>query len=286
MTNSIKNIINFTKMKISIAAMVLTGAGFLLAANQTAMELIYVCLGVFLLSSGSAALNQFQERDIDARMERTKDRPLPKRILSTTSAVILIIAFVVIGLTILFVKTNIAAFTLGALTLVMYNFIYTPLKRKTVFAILPGSLVGALLPAIGWAAAGHSIIHPEIMAVAFFVFVWQVPHFLLLLVRHQDDYEMASLPTLMNQVDSEQFGRIVFTWLTTTAVACLFILSFVSFNTTVLQLLMLALPVWLVWFAFRLLNEKQLTALMLKSFKRINMAAYLIITILIADKLF
>lgn len=265
--------------------MVLTGAGFLMAANHESMELLYVCLGVLLLSSGSAALNQYQERDIDGHMERTRNRPLPTRIISDTGAVALIVLFAGIGMGILYMKTSIIAFWLGVLTLVTYNFIYTPLKRKTIFAILPGSLVGGLIPMIGWAAAGSSILRPEILTLAFFVFVWQVPHFLLLLVRHHSDYENALLPTLINRVDAEQFVRIAFIWLTTTAVACLFIMTFVSFHTIALKLCMLALPLWLIWYALQILNSKKLPTLMTISYKRINIAAYITISILIADNL-
>jgi heme o synthase len=94
------------------------------------------------------------------------------------------------------------------------------MKRVSAFAVVPGSVIGALPPAIGWAAAGGDLESPALLALGFVFFVWQVPHFWLLALRHQEDYERAGLPTLSRYFTPQQILRLIFTWTAASVAAC------------------------------------------------------------------
>jgi protoheme IX farnesyltransferase len=141
--------------------------GYFLFEPTISYQIIIVSLGVFLLGVASSSLNQIQEKEIDAQMERTKNRPLPAGTINLTSALIFsILSFTFGMLTLVIWGTTISAL-LGLFTVLWYNGLYTFLKRKTAFAVIPGSLTGAIPPIIGWTAAGGSIYDFKIILIAF-----------------------------------------------------------------------------------------------------------------------
>jgi len=110
---------------------------------------------------------------------------------------------------------------LGLAAAVVYNGIYTPLKRVSPFVVLPGSLIGALPPVVGWTAAGGYLIDPSIHLVAFFFFIWQIPHFWLLLLFYARDYQDGGLPSLFDRFDRRQIVKLTFLWIAAVCVAAL-----------------------------------------------------------------
>ncbi len=179
-----------------------------------------LAVGVFLIACGASALNQYQERDIDGRMERTRRRPLPSGTISPSRALGIVVALIASGL-VLLLPLGSAAVALAALSLLWYNGFYTPLKRRTAFASVCGAPVGMLPPTIGWAAAGGALSDPRILAIAAFFFLWQVPHFWLLLIRSGDDYERAGLPSIVRVIPRDRLAAITSVWLTAAAAASL-----------------------------------------------------------------
>ncbi|MEJ2720609.1 MAG: protoheme IX farnesyltransferase, partial [bacterium] len=180
------------KMRISLLATVTMVAGYILARGGATWPLVFLTGGVFLLACGSSALNQVQERDIDRNMKRTMGRPLPTGRVSTRYALVTAVICLTVGSVVILASSNLTATALGALTVLWYNGVYTPLKRVTAFAAVPGGVVGAIPPVLGWVAGGGSPADPRILAVAVFFFMWQIPHFwLLLLSTAGDDYEKA-----------------------------------------------------------------------------------------------
>ncbi len=129
----------------------------LLQQDRLILQIIPVLFGVLFLAFGSAALNHYQEKEFDGKMDRTKNRPIPSGRISSSNALYISLLFVLSGSLILFFGSNLLALGLGLLNLIWYNFIYTLLKRRSPFAIVPGSLVGAIPPVIGWVAAGGAI---------------------------------------------------------------------------------------------------------------------------------
>ena len=105
----------------------------------------------------------------------------------------------------------------------VYNGVYTPLKRVTPFAALPGSFIGALPPVVGWVAAGGYLSDPTMHLVAFFFFLWQIPHFWLLLLFYEKDYADGGMPSLFDRFDRRQIVRLTFLWIAAVCVAALMI---------------------------------------------------------------
>jgi heme o synthase len=189
------------------------------------------------------------------------------------------------GSIVLILWTNLLALSLGLLNLVWYNFIYTFLKRKTPFAIVPGSLVGAIPPAIGWAAAGGSLVDPQIIIIAFFFFIWQIPHFWLLLLVMDKDYQQAGFPTLTQIFNHTQLSRITFIWIIATAVTGLMIPLFGIVSELWINLGLFVSGALLTWKAFGLLVEKKDFSAFKLNFRYINYFALFVVFLVSIDKL-
>jgi protoheme IX farnesyltransferase len=217
--NFLKIVLELAKVRITVAVTLTTATGYFLAAARADWGLVLALVGVFLLSSGSAALNEIQERRIDARMSRTRTRPLPAGHIQPSTALFISLLLILLGLYVLAsIKRSIAELMfLSGLALFWYNGFYTYLKRVTAFAVVPGALIGAIAPVIGYAAAGGEPTDPLILLVAAFFFIWQIPHFWLLLLMFGEQYREAGLPTLTSVFARSQLLRITFMWILATA---------------------------------------------------------------------
>lgn len=200
------------KYLLSLTVALSATVGYFLYQPEVKISLLFLFLGVFLLAGGSAALNQYQERDWDIRMPRTQNRPIPSGKISLRKAQIAILITLISG-SILLLLTGIVPLLLGLSNILFYNLLYTKLKRKTIYALLPGGVVGAIPPVIGWTAAGGSIIHPNILFLATLIFLWQIPHFWLLLIRYGKEYEEAGFVSITKYLDNKQISRLVFFWI-------------------------------------------------------------------------
>jgi protoheme IX farnesyltransferase len=177
------------------------------------------------MACGSMALNQVQERHIDERMSRTRNRPLPLKQISVLNATLFALILILIGVGILLIAGWLTAL-MGLFTTIYYNFVYTPLKQKTAFAAVPGSVVGALPPVIGWLAAGGSPADYRIWMLACFFFMGQIPHFWLLLLMTGKDYEQAGLPSLTKIFTESQIRRLSLNWIVWTGLTAVFMSMF------------------------------------------------------------
>ncbi len=200
------------KYKLSLAVTLSSVAGYYLYRGNKGSDILFLVAGVFCLAGGSAALNQMQEWKRDALMNRTRQRPIPSGKISPGSALIIGIGFC-LGGSLILAETGLIPVLLGLLTIFLYNGIYTPLKPISSFAILPGGLVGAIPPLIGWTAAGGPVSHPNILFIATLMFLWQMPHFWLLIIRYGKEYEAAGFSTLKQRMDETQIKRLVFWWM-------------------------------------------------------------------------
>ena len=233
------------KMKISLLATLSTATGYLLATGRISIHMLVPTVAVFLLACGSCALNQYQERKIDQWMLRTRLRPIPSGRLNSETALLISLGLILSGFVILIFGANKIALCLGLFAAVWYNGVYTYLKQKTAFAVIPGALVGAIPPALGWATGGGSVSDPRIGAVALFFFIWQIPHFWLLLLNSSSDYERTRLPCLTKVFSTKQIKRIIFIWLLSAGVSSLSIPLFGLLNSFLLRLLLMAAACWL-----------------------------------------
>lgn len=170
-------------------------AGYLLhpAALETSPLVAAFC-GVALLAAGGSAINQVLERDLDRLMERTRERPLPRGDMTAPTATFLGCAAILGGVALLGAAGGPLPAFLGGAALAWYLAVYTPLKRRTPFALLIGALCGALPPIIGWCLAGGNPADYRVMLLSGLLYLWQAPHFWLLQRRHETDYRQAGLP--------------------------------------------------------------------------------------------
>jgi protoheme IX farnesyltransferase len=152
-------------------------------------------LGTALLASGAAALNQLLERDYDAKMRRTQDRPLPSGRLQPQTVLMVGCASALVGLLYLARAVNLTTSLVGATSLVCYLFVYTPLKRVTWLNTLVGAVPGALPPLIGWTAARGELSSEGLALFAIQAF-WQLPHFMAIAWMYRDEYARAGFKML------------------------------------------------------------------------------------------
>ena len=227
-----------SRPRIALVSACSAFAGHVLAPGRSLLHGAGSVLAVFILAAGASALNQFQERSVDARMERTRSRPLPAGLMTPAHALGTAIILNVAGLFLLFVSGGTTPFLLGILALLWYNGIYTLLKRVTAFAAVPGAIVGMIPPAIGWTSAGGSPADPRLFALCFLFFMWQVPHFWLQVLHHGKEYERAGLPSLSGVLRPEQIGRVTFIWICAAAASGLLLPLFGALQSPGLSLLL------------------------------------------------
>ncbi len=285
MKTKILAILELYKIRITLFVAVTTGFGYVCFEGNVSGDTLLASTGILFLAFSSAALNHIQERKTDAIMERTKGRPLPSGKLSVKEAIILSAGAFLIGSLILLIYFPPMAFAAGFTCLIWYNVIYTPMKRVNSLAIIPGSVIGALPPVAGWIAAGGSITDPKVLLIAFFFFIWQIPHFWLLLLIFNNDYEKAGFPTLIQLFNDVQLARITFIWTSATALTVLLFPIFNIISLSVFSFILPMLAVWLVY-AARDLLRKDLSRLSFNHiFRRINYFALLVIVYVSLEKI-
>src|SRR5205809_3029370 len=187
------------KARLTFLVLLTTLVGFYVGFRG-AMDyplLLHTLLGTGLLASGAAALNQFLERQHDARMQRTEDRPLPSGRLPPDTALMFGGVSSAAGLIDLALAVNLETSVLGAITLCSYLFIYTPLKRVTTLNTAIGAVPGALPPLMGWTAARNEFTGGGWALFAILAF-WQIPHFFAIAWMYREEYAKAGFVMLPN----------------------------------------------------------------------------------------
>jgi len=192
-----RDLVDLTKPRITLLVLVTTYVGFHLG-SRGGFDWTYVAhllIGTGLVCGGTSTLNQWWERDLDARMRRTAKRPLPGARLSADAALAFGVALAVVGLVELAAFVNLLAAVVAAFTLVTYVFVYTPLKTRTWLCTVIGAVPGALPPVIGWAAA-RGTLDAGAWSLFAILFIWQLPHFYAISWMYRDDYARGGFPML------------------------------------------------------------------------------------------
>ena len=218
----LKIIMELTKFNISILVIVTCYIGYYLGLRYNGLIMtefqswyifLFLILGTFISSSGASMLNQYIERDFDAKMNRTKNRPIPSKLVSPISVLLWGLFLSIIGPAILIYKINFLTGAISFLTVFIYVCVYTPLKRYSVLNTIVGATPGALPPLGGWVAAtGHVTI--EAIMLFGILFCWQIPHFLSLAIIYKDDYKRGGfkmLPSVTNNKNEITFQILFFT---------------------------------------------------------------------------
>lgn len=238
-------LLELSKYRISLFYTLCAGAGFIFSEGPALLPLLSLALAVLMTAGGALVLNQYQERAIDALMARTAKRPLPSGRCTLQGALILALLLISGGLATAFLCFGTITTLLCVSSLVLYNGIYTPLKKISILAVIPGMLIGAMAPLIGWTAAGGAAGERETVLLMCFILMWQLPHFWLHMLRHGDDCARAGLPSITSVFSREQISRILFIWINATGTLCLLIPFFISVPVS-LYLAILLLTVMLL----------------------------------------
>jgi protoheme IX farnesyltransferase len=281
---SIKVFLELSKVKITVAVALTTITGYLLAGGSLNRYLVLPTLGIFLLACGSSAINHFQERLQDAKMDRTRKRPIPSGKISPAGALIFAFVLAVAGSVILYRGAGMLGMELGLFALIWYNAIYTPLKKKTAFAVVPGAVIGSIPPLVGWVAARGHLGDPRAIIMAFFFFIWQVPHFWLLMLKYGDEYVSAGYPSITQICSARQIKNITFIWVMATVVAVLALPVFNVVDSWVVMGGLLLSSIWLLVEFSRLLLTGDITFSPMKYFMKINYFVLAVIIFLSLDR--
>jgi len=274
------------KFTISLPVTLTGFLGYFMAQSSLDLPALYAVSGIFLLSSGSSAMNQIQERRTDALMPRTAQRPLPSGKISLPQAVVFFIVCVAAGTLLLIVTGYPLAAVFGLFTVAWYNLVYTPLKRVTAFAVLPGALIGALPPLIGWTAAGGNPLDMEILAVAFLLFVGQMPHYWLLLLKIGKEFHEAGLPVITSLLEPRQIRNLSFMWMAATGVCVLMLPATPIIRHRAISVVLIVVALLFLVRMFRLSYREDLLKHWKKAFITVNLFYLAIILVLIADRIF
>jgi len=282
----LRSLLELTKARITFFVTLSVATGYLLFAGQLEAAMLMPMAGVFLLSCGSAALNQLQEWRIDAQMARTKNRPIPAGRIAPEWALLLVILLIGAGLYLLaLVEHHVyVVLGLGVFSVLWYNGVYVLLKRVTAFAVVPGALLGAIPPVIGWCAAGGVVTDVGMLEVAFFFFLWQIPHFWLLSILYGREYEAAGMPTPSRYLDEGQFRRVTFVWILAVA-ACALALAVTRGLGLPWNAVVAVVTIWLVLISLPILRASADRKTALQVFLRLNLYALVVMLALVLDVL-
>ncbi len=284
MNQAAKILFALGKVRITFFVAITSALGYILSSGEADIKILIPVIGVFILSAGCSALNQYQEQLPDSLMERTKKRPIPSGLITSETGLWISLALISAGLGLLSLS-NFIAFILGLFAIVWYNFIYTPLKKKTALAVVPGALIGAIPPLIGWVSGGGILTDPQIWALCLFFFVWQIPHFWLLLLIFDKDYEKGGFPTLTKIFSHEKLTRITYVWIVALVASCMLIPFFGMSKNLLINLLLFIAGFWLIWRTKKLLSQYENKRSIRFAFIDVNIYVLMVALLLSADKL-
>ena len=220
-----RDYIALTKPRITWLILMSTGVGYffgLATGDPHWILLLHTLIGTALIASGTAALNQWYERDADTLMRRTAGRPLPTGKMTARRALLFGIVLAVLGFVELALGANFLTGLLGAFTLASYLFIYTPLKQRSHLSTVIGALPGAMPPLIGYAAS-HGSLTPEAWTLFAILFIWEFPHFLAIAWMYREDYARAGIRMLpVVEPDGMSTGRQIILYASTLIPVSLF----------------------------------------------------------------
>ncbi len=255
------------KLRVSLLAAGSAATGSLLVSPRVTLRVIACAVGVLVLACGASALNQYQEREDDARLERTRRRPLPSGSIRPGRALGAAGALIVAG-SLLLALTGPLPLVLGAAAVVWYNGVYTRLKRSSPYAAVPGALTGAIPPIMGWVSGGGSLDDRGCLALALFFFMWQVPHFWLVVLDHSQDYRRSGLPSLGDVLSEPQIRRVVALWIMGTAACSLLVIPSTASSAPAAGYLLLAASLGLASAACRFFWKRSVSGVSL--FRQMN----------------
>jgi len=279
----VKDFFIVTKFVLSFAVSLSALFAYIMAKGEVRLDMLLATFSVLLVAMGVSTLNQVQEYKSDAKMERTKNRPIAAGRVSPQIGLIVGIVLILFSMALIYFLLGLTGVNIFMFAFIWYNAMYTPLKKKSALAVVPGAILGVIPPTIGWLVAGHTLIELEFIALALYFFIWQVPHFWLLVMLFHGDYKDGGYPTAMRLFGQASLQRLTFVWLMFTIQAGIFLVwAFQVYTVTIL--LSILVGIWAFVSSFELLKESfQLTDAR-AVFWKINTAFLLIVILLSCDE--
>lgn len=276
---SIKDFLILTKFNLSFAVTLSAVFSFILAKESITFDLLYPLFGVLFLALGVSALNQYQEYIDDAKMTRTKNRPIASKKITPKEGLAISLVLIFLSYIIIYFSLNYVGIIIFTVVIFLYNFIYTKTKKTTVYAAVYGAILGVIPPLIGWLAAGGEITDIKFLAIGLFYFVWQIPHFWLLILKYHEQYESAGFKTVATTFGIQRLERITYIWLLLTVICGLFTISVFQIKSTIIFILIFAL---LIYTFYSILSLRK-THNYLKAFIAINIYITALMLLLVVN---
>jgi heme o synthase len=245
--NTFKDWIQLSKINIMIPVSLTGFTGYFVFDPHLSAKIFFTTLGILLLAISASVLNQIQEVDLDNKMSRTQYRPIPAKRIRLPQAVTFCIFALLSGMAVLYLAGNFMTALIGLITILWYNGVYTYSKRITAFAVVPGAVTGALPPIIGWVAAGGGLWDKPIIFIVFLLFIGQIPHFWLVIMKYGEDYKQAGIPSLTDIFTLRQISRLTFTWVVTSIAAALFLCYFEIIKSHLIIAILVAVSIYIIW---------------------------------------
>lgn len=282
-TNLLTNFVSLTKFVLSFAVSLSALFVYIIAKGDLDMRGVTITAAVLLVAMGVSVLNQVQEYSSDALMERTRHRPVASGAISPTGAILIAALLIVASLLLVYSQIGMIGVDLFLFAFIWYNAVYTPLKKKTAFAVLPGALLGVIPPAVGWIAGGESLFTLDFLAIAIFYFIWQVPHFWLLVMLYHGDYERGGYPSALRFFGKNTLQKITFVWLMLTIDSGIFWVYIFEPYSKVILFLLMVVGIWGFVASLPLLKEEFELKDAKRVFWHINLAFWSVSILLAID---
>ena len=250
----VKDFFIVTKFVLSFAVSLSALFAYIMAKGEVGLDMLLATFAVLLVAMGVSTLNQVQEYESDAKMERTKNRPIAAGRMSPRTGLIIGAVLILLSFVLIYSLLGLTGVNIFMFAFIWYNAMYTPLKKRSALAVVPGAILGVIPPAVGWLVAGHTLMELEFMALALYFFIWQVPHFWLLVMLFHGDYKDGGYPTAMRLFGQASLQRLTFVWLIFTIQAGIF-LVWVYQPYTITMILSICVGIWAFISAFELLKE-------------------------------
>ncbi|WP_309496333.1 UbiA family prenyltransferase [Sulfurovum sp.] len=280
----IKDFFIVTKFVLSFAVSLSALFAYIMAKGEIGLDMFLATFSVLLVAMGVSTLNQVQEYREDSKMERTKNRPIAAGRMSPRTGVVLSVVLILLSFALIYSLLGLTGINFFAFAFLWYNLMYTPLKKRSALAVVPGAILGVIPPAIGWLVAGHTLFEIEFIALAVYYFIWQVPHFWLLVMLFHGDYKDGGYPTAMRLFGEGTLQRLTFVWLVLTIQAGIFLVYTFNVYSNITIALSVAIGIWAFVTSLKLLKKEFRLTDARSIFWKINAAFLGIIVLLSIDE--
>ena len=252
----IKDFFIVTKFILSFAVSLSALFAYIMAKGEIGLDMFIATFSVLLVAMGVSTLNQVQEYREDSKMERTKNRPIAAGRMSPRTGIVIAVVLILLSFGVIYTLLGLTGINFFAFAFIWYNLMYTPLKKRSALAVVPGAILGVIPPAIGWLAAGHSLFELEFIALGVYYFIWQVPHFWLLVMLFHGDYKDGGYPTVMRLFGEGTLQRLTFVWLMLTIHAGAYLVYVFNVYSSVTTGLAVVLGIWAFIVSLKLLKKE------------------------------